>query len=508
MTRHCVAPLLVAAAVVTGCNVGPTYRRPELPEPAPAQYKENQPGSPEAQSNGWRPANPQDALIRGKWWEVFGDPELNGLEEQVIVNNQTIKQAFENYMSALAVIDGARATLFPTVSVGASANASGSNGASSATTVTGTGGTGATPSSTAVVSSGTRHTFSLPVSASWEPDLFGKVRNTIDANVSAAQVSAATLANETLSQQATLAETYFELRGQDALQALFTQTVSDYQESLRLTQTLYRTGIDSEQDVAQAETALRTAEANATAVERTRAQFEHAIALLTGHAAGSFSVPVRPLDTTPPDIPTGVPSQLLERRPDIAGAERTMAEANARIGVGKAADHPDISLTGSAGIQGSSLGKLLSASVFFWSLGGNAAQTLLDFGARRAAVKQYEAAYNASVASYRETVLNAFKEVEDNLVATRTLADQTARQQLAVTASQRYQQLASIRYRDGLDNYLNVLTAQNAVFSSLEAMVGLQTDRMTTAVQLIVALGGGWDASDLPNPATPAAIRR
>ena len=340
MTRHCVAPLLVAAAVVTGCNVGPTYRRPELPEPAPAQYKENQQGSPEAQSNGWRPANPQDALIRGKWWEVFGDPELNGLEEQVIVNNQTIKQAFENYMSALAVIDGARATLFPTVSVGASANASGSNGASSATTVTGTGGTGATPSSTAVVSSGTRHTFSLPVSASWEPDLFGKVRNTIDANVSAAQVSAATLANETLSQQATLAETYFELRGQDALQALFTQTVSDYQESLRLTQTLYRTGIDSEQDVAQAETALRTAEANATAVERTRAQFEHAIALLTGHAAGSFSVPVRPLDTTPPDIPTGVPSQLLERRPDIAGAERTMAEANARIGVGKAAYYP------------------------------------------------------------------------------------------------------------------------------------------------------------------------
>ncbi|HEY2434808.1 MAG TPA: efflux transporter outer membrane subunit [Vicinamibacterales bacterium] len=505
MTRRFVAPLVVAATVVAGCNVGPPYQRPQLPEPAPSQYKENQPGSQEAQSNGWRPANPQDAMIRGKWWDVFGDAELNALEEQVLVNNQTIKQSFENYMAALAVIDSARATQFPTVSVGLNASASGSNGASSATTVTGTGGA---PTSAAVVSSGTRHTVSLPVSASWEPDLFGKVRNTIEANVNAAQVSAATLANETLSQQATLAETYFELRGQDSLQALFAQTVSDYQESLRLTQTLYRTGIDSEQDVAQAETALRTAEANATAVERARAQFEHAIALLTGHAAGSFSVPVRALDATPPQVPTGVPSQLLERRPDIAGAERAMAEANARIGVGKAAYYPDVSLIGSAGIQSSSVVKLLSASMFFWSLGGSAAQTVLDFGARRAAVRQFEAEYNASVANYRETVLNAFKEVEDDLAATRTLADQTARQQLAVTASQRYQQLASIRYRDGLDNYLNVLTAQNSVFTSLEAMVGLQTDRMTTAVQLIVALGGGWDVSDLPAPATLRAIRR
>ncbi len=507
MTRRFLLPLLIAAAIATGCNVGPPYQRPALPEPPPAQYKENQPGTPEAQSNGWRPANPQDALIRGKWWEGFGDPELNALEEQVVVNNQTIKQAFENYMAALAVIAGSRATLFPTVSVSGSASASGSTGTSTSVATTPVTGAGGAPTSGAVVTTGTRHTYSVPISASWEPDLFGKIRNTIEANVNAAQVSAATLANETLSQQATLAETYFQLRGEDALQALFTQTVSDYQESLRLTQTLYRTGIDSEQDVAQAETALRTAEADAVAVERTRAQYEHAIALLTGHAAGSFSVPVRALSATPPEIPTGVPSQLLERRPDIATAERSMAEANARIGVGKAAYYPDISLTGSAGLQGSSIAKLLSASVFFWSLGGSAAETVLDFGARHAAVKQSEAEYNASVANYRETVLNAFKEVEDYLAATRTLADQTARQQLAVTASQRYQQLASIRYRDGLDNYLNVLTAQNAVFTSLETMVGLQTDRMTTAVQLIVALGGGWNVSDLPNPGAPQPRR-
>jgi NodT family efflux transporter outer membrane factor (OMF) lipoprotein len=256
-------------------------------------------------------------------------------------------------------------------------------------------------------------------------------------------------------------------------------------------------GIDSEQDVAQAETALRTAEANATAVTRTRAQDEHAIALLTGHAAGSFSMPVRALTATPPAIPTGVPSQLLERRPDIAGAERGMAEANARIGVAKAAYYPDVSLTGSAGIQGTSIAKLLSTSVFFWSLGGTAAETLLDFGARRATMHQSEAEYNAAVASYRQTVLNAFKEVEDDLSATRTLAEQSTRQQLAITASQRYLQLANIRYRTGIDTYLNVITAQNAVFTSQQTMVDLQTQRMTTAVQLITALGGGWDVTDL-----------
>jgi NodT family efflux transporter outer membrane factor (OMF) lipoprotein len=508
MTRRILPHVLIAAAVATGCNVGPPYQRPALPEPPPSQYKENQPGSAETPAGGWRPANPQDAMLRGKWWEVFGDPELNAFEEQVVVNNQTIKQAFENYMAALAVIDTARAARFPTVSVGASANAAGSNGTVASTTSTPATGSGGAPTPGAVVSTGTRHTFSLPVSASWEPDLFGKVRNTIAANVSAAQASAATLANVTLSQQATLAETYFQLRGEDALAALFTQTVSDYQESLRLTQTLFRTGIDSEQDVVQAETALRSAEANATAVERTRAQYEHALALLTGHAAGSFSVPVRALAAAPPDIPTGVPSQLLERRPDIASAERAMAEANARIGVGKAAYYPDVSLTGSAGIQGSSLASLLSASVFFWSVGASAVETVLDFGARRAAVRQSEAEFNASVAAYRETVLNAFKEVEDDLAAARTLADQAARQQLAVTASQRYLQLASIRYRDGLDNYLNVLTAQNAVFSSQEAIVGLQTDRMTAAVQLIAALGGGWNVTDLPTAGAPPAIRR
>jgi NodT family efflux transporter outer membrane factor (OMF) lipoprotein len=489
---------VIAAAAVTGCNVGPPYKRPALPDPAPGQYKENQSGSTEAQAGGWRAANPQDAMLRGKWWEVFGDPELNTLEEQLNVNNQTIKQSFESYMAALAIIAESRATLYPTASVTAGTSVSGSTGAVTGTTTPGaTTPSGPTTPGT-VTSTGTRHTFTLPVSASWQPDLFGKIRNTIETNVNAAQVSAATLANEELSQQATLAETFFQLRGQDALEALYTQTVAGYEESLRLTQTLYRLGIDSEQDVAQAETSLRTTEANATAVARTRAQYEHAIALLTGHAAGSFSMPVRPLDAKPPAIPTGLPSQLLERRPDIAGAERAMAEANARIGVGKAAYYPDVSLTGSAGLQGTSITKLLGASVFFWSLGGSAAETVLDFGARRATVRQYEAEYNAAIAAYRETVLNAFKEVEDYLVASRTLAEQGTREELAIAAARRYEQLAGIRYRDGLDTYLNVIVAQTAVFNNLETMVDLQTQQMTTAVQLIAALGGGWDVSDLP----------
>jgi len=490
MKPHLVAGLAIAVALA-GCNVGPVYKRPPLEEPAPPQYKENQPGSPEAQANGWRQANPQDAMLRGKWWELFGDPELNALEEQVAVSNQTIKQAFENYMAALAVLTKTRADLYPSVSVSAGVTEQKVSGAETVGGATATG--VATTSPTA-----TRTQFTIPVSASWEPDLFGRVRNSVLESAAAAQASAALVANETLSQQATLAETFFELRGQDAQQALSNQTVADYQESLRLTQSLYRAGIDSEQDVAQAETTLRTAEANATAIVTTRAELEHAIALLTGRAAGAFSMPVRPLAATPPAVPPGVPSQLLERRPDIAAAERTMAGANALIGVGKAAYYPDLSLTGSAGLQASGVSRLISVSGLVWSLGASAAQTLLDFGARRATVRQYEAQYNADVAAYRQTVLNAFKEVEDSLVASRQLAEQAARQQLAVTAAQRYQQLAAIRYRDGLDNYLNVLTAQNALYSAQQQLVNLQISRMTAAVQLIAALGGGWDAADLP----------
>jgi NodT family efflux transporter outer membrane factor (OMF) lipoprotein len=478
-------PLLwVAAAALVlglpGCNPAPKYTVPALPAKPPVAYKENQVGSPQAQGNGWKQADPKDAMLRGKWWEVFADPELNALEEQLVIGNQNIKQYFANYMAARALVRNAHASLFPSVAFAPSATNQG-HGASA----TGTSGSGPL--------------YELPLTVSWEPDLFGQVSNAVRADAHAAQVSAANIANETLSEQSSLAQYYFELRGQDALQELYRRETASYGETLRLTRVLYQSGIDSDQDVAQAESNLRQAEANAVAIGTTRAQYEHAIALLVGEAAGSFSLPARPLKATPPHIPAGLPSQLLERRPDIAAAERTVAEANALIGVGKAAYFPTISLTASAGTASSDLSRLLGYSARFWSIGASATETLLDFGARKATVQRYEAQYDADAASYRQTVLNAFKEVEDYLVANRQLSEQEARQQLAVQAALRYQALAEVRYRTGMDGYLNVLIAQNTALSSQQTLVNLQTSRMTAAVQLIAALGGGWNAADLPS---------
>ena len=493
------AALTLSLSLLTGCRVGPKYVRANLPAAPPETYKENQVGSDEARANGWRQAHPEDALLRRKWWQVFDNDELNALEEQLNINDQNIKQYFENYMAARAVVRNAHASLYPSISFAPSLDVQGQGSQSTATATTSTTGTSGTGATGTTLASTTSQSYSLPFSASWEPDLFGKVRNTIREDANAAQVSAANLANETLSEQASLAQYFFELRGQDALQELYNQTVESYRDTLRLTQTLYRTGIDSEQDIAQAETNLRTAEANASAVATTRGQYEHAIALLVGQSASDFSIPVRPLHARPPFIPVGVPSQLLERRPDIAAAERTMAEANALIGVGQAAYYPDISLTASAGTQSSNIGKLLNLSAGYWSLGASATETIFDAGARRATVQEYKAQYNADVAAYRQTVLTAFKEVEDYMISSRQLAEQEQRQQLAVTAAQRYQQIALTRYKTGVDTYLNVLTAQNNLFSSQETDVNLRTSRMTAAVQLIAALGGGWSATDLPS---------
>ena len=493
------AALTVSLVLLSGCRVGPKYVRANLPAAPPAAYKENQVGSDDARGNGWRQARPEDAMLRGKWWQAFEDDELNALEEQLNINNQNIKQYFQNYMAARAVVRNAHASLYPSISFAPSLDLQGQGNQSTATATTSTTGSSGTGTTGTTLGSTTSQSYSLPFSASWEPDLFGKVRNTIREDANAAQVSAANLANETLSEQTSLAEYYFELRGQDALQELYDKTSATYRETLRLTQTLYRTGVDSEQDVAQAETNLRTAEANSSAVAITRGQYEHAIALLIGQAAGNFSVPVSPLDAEPPYIPIGVPSQLLERRPDIAAAERTMAEANALIGVGQAAYYPDISLTASTGTQSSDIAKLLNLSTGFWSFGSSATETIFDAGARRATVQQYKAQYNADVAAYRQTVLNAFKEVEDYLIASRQLAEQEQRQQLAITSAQHYQRLALTRYKTGVDTYLNVLTAQNSVFNSQETEVSLRTSRMTAAVQLIAALGGGWNIADLPS---------
>ncbi|HLH04128.1 MAG TPA: efflux transporter outer membrane subunit [Bryobacteraceae bacterium] len=477
---------LALALFLAGCTVGPKYSKPSVA--TPVSYKEL---SETRAREGWKEAEPRDGVIRGDWWTIFGDSELNSLEERLNRNNQNIAVSFQNYMAARALVRNARSSLFPTVSVGFSATH-----------------TAVGPGSTIRASNSiSQSSYELPLDVSWEPDLFGRIRNTIREYANAAQVSAANLANERLSEQASLAEYFFELRGQDALAQIYNETVKSYEETLKLTQSLVETGINSQQDVVQAETNLRTARANATSIGIARAQYEHAIALLIGQPASDFSIAVRPLDTKPPAIPTGLPSQLLERRPDIAAAERTMAEANALIGVGKAAYYPTVSLSGSAGTQTSSIGSLLSWPARFWSLGGSVSETVLDFGARRATVQQYEAQYNADVATYRQTVLNAFKEVEDYLASTRILAAQLGEQEQAIESSRQYRDIAVARYQTGVDTYLNVLTAQNTLLSNQLSEVTARTSQMTTSVQLIAALGGGWDVTKLPSEKDVRAAR-
>lgn len=468
----------VAALLLGGCRVGPTYAKPAVT--TPPGYKEL--AALRAQE-GWKEAEPKDGVIRGDWWQLFGDAELNKLEDQLNQNNQTIVVSFQNYMAARAVVRAVRSTLFPTVSVGPSVS---HNYAGPGSTVRATGSFG-------------QNSYELPLDVSWEPDVFGRIRNQVSEYANAAQVSAATLANVRLSEQASLAEFFFELRGQDAVQQLYDETVKSYEETLKLTQSLVETGINSPQDVAQAETNLRSARANATAIGIARAEYEHAIALLVGEPASSFSMEVRTVDITPPVVPIGVPSALLERRPDIAGAERTMAEANALIGVGRAAYFPTISLSAAGGTQSSAISNLFTWPARFWSLGGSVSETLLDFGERRATVQGYEAQYNADVANYRETVLNAFKEVEDYLAATRILASQLEQERLAVESARRYLDIAVARYQTGVDTYLNVLTAQNALLSNRLTQISARTNQMTSSVQLIAALGGGWNASQLPS---------
>ena len=472
----------LAALALSGCQFGPKYQRPSVP--LPPAYKENQPGSDMAQSQGWKQANPQDAMLRGKWWLIFNDSGLNALEDQLNANDPNIAQSFQNYMAARATAQQARAQLWPTVSVGAQGQRGRTPPLQSTTTAKGI--------------AATTTMLEMPINVSWQPDLFGRVRSQIRASSNAAQVSAADLANVQLSEQASLAEYYFELRGQDALVETYNQTTDSYRSTLKLTQSLFKAGIDSQEDVSSAETNLRSAEANAVSVSTTRAQYEHAIALLIGQLASSFSIPPQPLAATMPAVPTGVASQLLERRPDIAAAERTVAEQNAYLGVAKAAYFPQVSISVGGGTESPTWTNLVNLDNRYWSLGPSVSETVFNGGQFQAAMRQYRAQYYASVAAYRETVLTAFKEVEDYLVASRQLSEQIGRQKLAVDAAQHYSKLAMTRYKTGVDPFLNVLTAQNTLFNNQISLTQLETQQITAAVQLIAALGGGWDASQLP----------
>jgi NodT family efflux transporter outer membrane factor (OMF) lipoprotein len=342
--------------------------------------------------------------------------------------------------------------------------------------------------------------YSLPLEASWEPDLWGKVRNTVRQSQYAAQVSAADLENERLTEQASLAEFFFEIRGEDELQKIFNDTVEADQKALDLTRALYETGIDDQISVVEAETTLQNAQAGATNVGIARAQFEHAIAVLVGKAATNFSVPVKPMTVAPPPIPVGIPSELLERRPDVAAAERTMAEANASIGIAYAAYYPNLTLSAEGGFQTATFTSWLSWPSRFWSVGTALSETIFDAGLRRATVQQFVATYNADLAGYRQTVLTAFQQVEDGLAEVRILSKEIQQQQQAVNSAQTFLKLEQGRYETGIDPYIDVLTAQTTLLSNQQTLNNLQVQQMTSAVALVEALGGGWDRSQLPTP--------
>jgi NodT family efflux transporter outer membrane factor (OMF) lipoprotein len=468
--------LVAAFALLAGCTVGPKYNKP--PVATPPAFKE---------SEGWKVAQPSDAAIKGKWWEMFNDPELNSLEEKVSVNNQNIASAAAAYFAARDQVKEARSQLFPTVTV------SPSIGNARQPLPAGT---------TSTNQSAIQSSFSLPFDATWQPDFWGKVRNTINAAAYGAQVSAADLENVRLAAQSQLAVDYFQLRGQDSLTKLLDSTVIAFRESLDLTKALYETGIDSDESVAQAETQLEETEAQDTNLGILRAQLEHAIALLVGQPASTFSIPVAPLTTPPPPIPLGVPSDLLERRPDVAASERSMAQANSQIGIAVAAFYPTVTLSASAGLNSTSFTSWFTWPSRFWAVSAGLSETLYDAGLRKATVDQFRQQYDETVANYRQTVLTAFQQVEDNLAALRILSVEVAQQDTAVTSARRNLTLATDRYRLGIDPYLNVITAQTSLLSNEQTATSLRTQQITASVQLVQALGGGWNASQLPTPAS------
>jgi NodT family efflux transporter outer membrane factor (OMF) lipoprotein len=499
-------PLACTLLVLSACNPGPKYAKPPAQTPtafkeaAPQQFKEGQ---------GWKIAQPDDDKIRGKWWEMYNDPQLNALEEQVRISNQTIAGAEANYRAAQAVVVSARSALFPIVTSSPSyTNSRFSQTARTTAVVPTAGGTssssssgsGASSSALGVAggSSGIINTFSLPINFAYTADLWHRIRNTVAANTFQAQASAADLATALLSTQATLAEDYFEVRALDAERTILRDTLENYRESLDLTMTLYKTGIDSEEDVAQAKTQLDTTAAQATDLGVSRSQYEHAIAMLIGKPPAEFTLPVAPFVPKPPPVPVAVPSALLERRPDIAAAERQVAAANANIGVARAAYYPNLSLSATAGYETAHFIQWFDWPSRFWSLGPQLTETLFDAGARRAQNEQAQASYDAAVANYRQTVLTSFQAVEDNLAALRILFQEVAEQQTAVNSSSRYLDLAMTRYKAGVDSYLNVITAQTSLLQNRETEVQIQLRQMTASVSLIMALGGGWENSDLP----------
>ncbi len=464
--------LAIAAVQVTGCTVGPRYQRP-VAEVPPA-YKE---------VGDWKPARPNDQNLGGNWWEMFQDFQLNALEAQVNVSNQNLKAAEAQYTQARALLRYQRADYFPTITGGASATRNRISNHRPAS----------------VVANGiTYNDFQIPFELSYQIDLWGRVRRTVESYREQAQASAADLAAVNLSMHAQLALDYFQARMLDAEEQLLNSTATQYEQALELIKTRFAGGIASDVEVQQAETQLETTRAQAIDVGVARAQYEHAVAVLIGKPPASFSLAPLPLTAPPPPIPVGLPSDLLERRPDIAAAERLMASANAQIGVAKAAYYPLLNLAAAGGFESGSITTLISGPSIFWSAGPSAVLTLFDVGRRRAASDQAVAAYDQAVANYRQTVLTGFQQVEDSIAALRILEHEAQVQDKAVTAAQKYLELAVTRYKGGVTSYLEVTTAQSAALSDEVTAVNILGRRMVDAVTLVQALGGGWDRSALP----------
>ncbi|HEY3154082.1 MAG TPA: efflux transporter outer membrane subunit [Candidatus Binatia bacterium] len=481
---------LTAAVVLlcAGCMVGPDYSKPSVP--MTTAYKEDQ---------GWKLARPRDDIPRGKWWEIFGDPQLNALEEQVSEANQNVKVAEARFRQARALIGFFRAGLFPTVTAGASAlsvrnstlSPFASSGASSGTPSSG----GSSGRSSSGASTGE---FLLTGDISYEIDLWGRIRRSVTSAREETQATAADLETARLSIQAELAFDYFELRSADTQQRLLNDTVQAFKEALQLTINRFEGGAAPKSDVAQAQTQLETTQVQATDIAVQRAQFEHAIAVLIGKPPAEFSLPPAPLDLQPPNIPAGLPSELLERRPDIAAAERRVAEANEQIGIAKAAYFPTVTLNALLGFESSSLRNFGGWQSFLWAVGSSVAQTIFDGGRRRATSEAALASYDATVASYRQATLDAFQQVEDNLAALRILEQETQQQERAVVSARESLQLFTNRYKGGVDNYLQVITAQTVALANERNQVDIMRRRMDASVLLVKALGGGWRIDDLP----------
>jgi len=460
-------------AQLIGCTVGPDYVRPQAT--IPTNFKE---------IKGWKQAQPRDNLLQGKWWEIFKDSELNKLEEQVIKANQSIAQAEAQYRQAQHLVQSARAAYLPTGTITATTNRfrAASGGQS-------------------VAPPGIRNVFGTAIAMAWEPDLWGSVRRQVESNTGTAQASAATLQALQLSTQATLADDYFQLRILDAQKALFNETVAAYEKTLEIIKNRYAAGVVAKTDLVQAETQLESARAQAINLGVQRAKLEHAIAVLIGKTPADVSIKPIPLAVTPPQIPVSLPSELLERRPDIASAERKVAAANAQIGVAKAAFFPTLNLATNTGYQSNTLDTLITAAKRYWALGpAGAALTLLDGSAKNAQYKQALDGLDASVALYRQTVLTSFQEVEDNLAALRILEEEAQVQEKAVAAARQSLTLTTNQYKAGTISFLNVMTAQAMALSNQQTAVQLLGDRLSASVLLVKALGGGWNVAMLPTP--------